>query len=184
MTISADTPRASSSWAYSWDRREHVRASREVIRHARSAPFWRHLTVAGLVAGVGLALYASVDGSPIAGGLAGWAFIVAVWMLLFRWVLPWANAWQAARNDPATRGEIHQSVDEGGFTVHASGQNVRLEWSAIPSVRETRGFFLVFFSRECAYYLPKRAMSGNDCNAVRDTFRRFLPGRAHVDPET
>lgn len=48
------------------------------------------------------------------------------------------------------------------------------------SAVETSNFFLLYQTRDCAYFLPKDAMSDGDVASVRDLLRSRLGEKARV----
>jgi hypothetical protein len=49
---------------------------------------------------------------------------------------------------------------EGGVTITGGASSVRLGWDAFVDAAETEAFFLLYYSKRFAYYLPKRVVGG------------------------
>lgn len=107
-------------------------------------------------------------------------FILACFWFVF---IPFSQR-RAARKLPETdasiRGLHTRTVDDRGF--HFRGNDVVLDvpWHAMQRAKETDDFFLFFYNKQCAYYLPKRALTSAQIGEVRALMQEGLGDRAQV----
>jgi hypothetical protein len=71
-------------------------------------------------------------------------------------------------------------VDEVGF--HSRGNSVALDipWEVIDHAQETDLFFLFYYGKQCAYYIPKRALSLESTGELRELLRAHLGIKAVI----
>jgi hypothetical protein len=162
-----------------FDPTEHYLASREVSRGT-----WGHFIIWGFGALSVLLLVwhiASAWGerppfTVLVGALP--YFVLAGFWFIF---IPFSQR-RAARKLPETdasiRGLHTRTVDDEGF--HFRGNDVALDvpWHAMQRAKETDKFFLFFYNKQCAYYLPKRALTSTEIGEVRALVREGLGDRA------
>ena len=103
------------------------------------------------------------------------ALFIGLNFLLQYWVIR-----RALADDASHQGLQHRRLDDQGLEIEGTGLSARIAWSALRSAVETNGFFLLFQTRDCAYYLPKSAMSEDMVDATRSLLRDKLPGRARL----
>jgi hypothetical protein len=165
------------------DPAETVRAGQEVERRARtlrSQAVWFFWLLIPLV--MALTLHA-----PLA--VLKTYFIVMVLVGLFALVWPAIRERQVARlyaATPALSGPQSYTFTDDGLAIANAGVSNLVRWSAFTEAAETPEFFLLYYSRKCAYYLPKRIIHSDD---VVDTVRAFLREKlgeraAHIAPPT
>ena len=78
-----------------------------------------------------------------------------------------AAARKALENDPALRGAQTRIVDDAGLQVAGAGFSQQLRWSDLVRAVETEHFFLFFYNKRIAHYLPKRSLRADDVSKVR-----------------
>ena len=154
---------------YEFDSAEHYRALRAMFRFNRAR--W-------LIPVLGIAMPA----------VAIWAFVIRVWERLSPLGvlvngLPWvfigafylalvplmyrSMARRATRDDPSLRGTQIRALSEAGFEARGAGFSQQLAWTDIVRAEETKEFFLFFYNRRAAYYIPKRCLQTGDEAALR-----------------
>jgi hypothetical protein len=83
-------------------------------------------------------------------------------------------------DDASQRGLQHRRLDNEGLHIESTGITARVSWSALRSAVETPSFFLLFQSRDCAYYLPKSAMTAESVAAARLLLKEQMHVRARL----
>jgi hypothetical protein len=153
---------------------EHFRASREVARRVSTRWLARAFAVLAIVF-VALNIRATWGQSPayVVVNALPWLFLGIFWLTL----VPLMHWWAAKRlpaRDASVRGPQTRTIDAEGY--HSRGNNVALDipWHAMVRAVETRAFFLFFYNKQCAYYLPKRALAEEQIHAVRALARAGL----------
>jgi len=91
-----------------------------------------------------------------------------------------ATARKALANDPSLRGPQSRSVDETGLHVRGAGFAQDFAWSDIVRVVETPDFFLFYYNKRAAHYMPKRVLDAAAIEQVRALIRAKLPDRASL----
>ena len=113
--------------------------------------------------------------------------LVAIILAVLSFGSPMLQRWQLRRaynNTPNLRGPQKYQLSDAGVQITGGAGNVSLGWESFVEVAETDEVFLLFYSKRCAYYLPKRAVpSPTDIQAVRDLLRKHVGARA-VRPDT
>ncbi len=154
---------------YDFDPKEHYKAARAVTRLTwfRWVPW--------IAAAIVLLLLAVEVFLPHWGEYDAWELFMTSlpWLLLgVFWIalLPWSQrrgARRIAKRDPSVRGPQERTIDEAGY--HALGNGVRVEvpWHAMAKAVESDRFFLFFYNKQCAYYIPKRVLSDSQSADVR-----------------
>jgi hypothetical protein len=125
-------------------------------------------------------LGAMTEGLEAVLSLWPWAILAVAWVLFLTVVPPWLSAWQVSRNDPSIKGELTHHLTEDGYHIRGSAVNVDVKWPGVLRLVETNEFFLVFWSKAGAYYLPKRVVPADTIQLLRDVFVRELGDRACV----
>ena len=164
------------TYEFHLDPAETVRAGREVQRRQRLA--WIEWAVWPMLAI--LTAFYLISGTPWQDlWLLG---LVAAFFLCLRWLAPRIQRWQLRRaysETPSLRGpQVYQFTD-AGLTIRGGAASTTLGWDSFVKADETREFFLLFYSKRCAYYLPKRvAGDEGERNALRALLRAKLGARA------
>jgi hypothetical protein len=74
------------------------------------------------------------------------------------------------------------TVSAAGYSRRQSGSEFRVPWQDIKRVVETPQLFLFFHTANCAYYIPKTALSDMQQQAVRAIVReRMAPERVVIE---
>jgi hypothetical protein len=108
-----------------------------------------------------------------------WVLLGAFYLLLVPTVYRTA-ARKALANDPSLRGPQSRSVDENGLHVRGASFAQDFAWSDIVRVVETPDFFLFYYNRRAAHYVPKRVLDAAGIEQVRALVRSKLSHRATV----
>jgi hypothetical protein len=108
--------------------------------------------------------------------------LVALFLLTLQWLTPWIQRWQLRRayaETPNLRGPQVYQFSDAGLSITGGAATTRLGWDSFVEVAETDEFFLFFYSKQCAYYVPKRAVGkGVYQSALRALLRAHLGRRA------
>jgi hypothetical protein len=154
---------------FEFDADEWYRASRAVT----GATVWRWLIPLG-----GLALPAVMIGTnvvphwralsagSIAANTAPW-ILLAVFYLTFIPRLQRQASRKAQANDPSLRGVQLRAVDDAGLKISGANFAQELAWTDLYRAVETPEFFLFFYNKRCAHFMPKRAMSRDGIERTR-----------------
>lgn len=105
-----------------------------------------------------------------------WVIIGAFWLEFIPWLQRRAARKLPAR-DASVRGPQERAVDATGYHSRGNGVHLDVPWHAMVRGVETDQFFLFFYNKQCAYYLPKRALSETQCADVRALLRANLGER-------
>ena len=54
-------------------------------------------------------------------------------------------------------------MDAAGYHSRGNGVALDIPWHAVARAIETDEFFLLFYNKQFAYYLPKRAFAARSC---------------------
>lgn len=158
------------------DPAETVRASRLVLQRGRSA--WLRWLVWPLLLGMAI-LYLVTGYSWRDLQLLG---IAALFLGSLEVLAPIIQRWQVRRTFaemPTTRSTQLFHFSDAGLQMSAGAASTTVGWDVVLEARETREFFLFFFARRRAYYLPKRAVGkAEDQRILRDFLRVVLGSRA------
>jgi hypothetical protein len=87
----------------------------------------------------------------------------------------WAR--KATEYDPSLRGQQTRIVDESGLEVRGEDSHQHLTWPDIRRVAEGPEFFLFFYNKRVAHYLPKRTLNAVEIGEVRELAEANAPGR-------
>jgi hypothetical protein len=167
-----------STLRYTWDwtREEHLRLHRALSRHA-AARIWINgvLAVVGLFAAFAIVV-AFVSRTAVLPVVLPWALVLGVWTFILKWWPPRASARAHAR---LHRGPQRLELTDEALENRCDVCSSRLRWEAFKRAVETPDFFFVFYTPNCAVYLPKRVLGGGDqLRHVRDVLRTHLQDRA------
>lgn len=174
----------SVSTTFDFDAAEHYRATRVV--NSRSS--MRYVTW-GFVALSPLMLAWSVlprlgeapTGDLLVSALP-WLLLPAFWLVVIP-MLQRRGAHKLSTRDPSVRGPQTRIVDAEGYHSRGNGVSVDVPWHAMTRGVEVEQFFLFYYSKQFAYYLPKRVLAPADIVTVRALMRERLQDRAEVRPE-
>jgi len=98
-----------------------------------------------------------------------------VTFMLRRWMLR-----RFVKDDATQQGTQVRRLDADGLHIRGPGMSASIGWSVLRSAVETRRFFLLFQTRDCAYFLPKRAMDRDLVVQTRAVLAERLPSRARL----
>jgi hypothetical protein len=109
----------------------------------------------------------------------------AVWMAaLAYWLLrPRLWRWQIARNrrsNPVMGGAHTFTVSPAELRLSTPTADIALAWSGIVRARETPDAFLLYASRDWAYFIPRRALREADEGRLRAILAGRLGERAEL----
>ncbi len=82
--------------------------------------------------------------------------------------------------DASLRGPQAREIDAVGYHSRGNGVALDVPWHAMARGVETAEFFLFFYNKQCAYYLPKRTLSEAQAVEVRSLMHSALGQRARV----
>jgi len=91
------------------------------------------------------------------------AFYLALVPLMQR---TWAR--KATEYDPSLRGPQTRIVDESGVEVRGANSHQHLSWPDLRRIAEGPEFFLFFYNKRMAHYLPKRVLDAAEIGVVRE----------------
>jgi YcxB-like protein len=165
------------------DPAETVRASQEIERRARTRGalgLWLFWLLIPLSMAISFRAPARVLLACLA--LMGIAVLLAA-------VLP-AIRRRQVRNvyagTPALAGPQRYEFTQDGLAVSNESVSNLIRWSGFVEAAETPEFFLLYYSKKCAYYVPRRILGSEEqVDAVRRLLRERLTERAaNVAPPT
>ena len=166
---------------FDFDPAEHYRATRAVYRRTalRFMPWAFAAVILGLLAWNLVPHWDDATG----GGWLGSALPYIIFLLIWLPLIPFMQR-RAARklpeHDPSARGTQERSVDVAGFHSRGNGVSLDVPWHVMRRAVETEEFFLFFYNKQCAYYLPKRVLSAAHLTDVRALVRTHLGDRSHL----
>jgi hypothetical protein len=178
MNVEADSEGLVYRW--DWTRAEHIRLHKALLREVwRRGPL--RTVRAGFFLVIGVAslvlLYNAFRGDLVLLARAlPWLLLIGFWSVVFTWMLP--------RSSARAYMKLHQGPLRLALTAHAveSGCEIcsnQLRWSAFQRAVETPEFFLLFFTSQCACFLPKRVLqTPEEQERVRIALRTYLPEQA------
>jgi hypothetical protein len=85
-----------------------------------------------------------------------------------------------AKTEPSVRGIQERGVDASGLHVRGHGLTMDYAWSDLLTAIETPAFFLFFYNKNCAHFIPKRALNGGSVDEVRSIIHAHMGGRAKL----
>ena len=164
------------TYEFQIDSAETVRASRAVQRRQRFA--WVTWAIWPLL--LALAVLYLASGVPWQNlWLLG---LVALFLLTLQLLTPRIQRRQLRRayaDTPNLRGPQVYQFSDAGLAITGGAATTTLGWDSFVAVAETDEFFLFFYSKRCAYYVPKRAIGkGIYQSALRALLRSQLGSRA------
>jgi hypothetical protein len=158
------------------DPAQTVRASRAIQQ--RGWLSWISWAIWPLLAG--LALLYRFSGVPWRD--MGLLAATAVFLAVLAFGAPRIQRWQVRRayqSSPMLRERQRYEFSPSGLTVRGGLASTSLGWDAITEAVETDEFFLLFFARKSAYYVPKGALVSESERAdLRELLRASLGARA------
>jgi hypothetical protein len=131
-------------------------------------------------------------------GLGLWFAVGSRWNAMTPWLrfqnaLPWlvlgafylalmpmwirAAAKKAQENDPALRGPQTRILDTTGLHVRGASFSQDFAWADIAKAVETPDFFLLFYNKRMAHYLPKSRLSPKAVAEARALIETHVPAK-------
>ena len=165
---------------FDFDQREYYRGLRAVMRRN---PYWWLIPVLGIVLPLGMIWLAvgrrwhQVSAEQAILSALPWALLGTFYLALVP-MMARSAARRALENDPSLRGTQTRIIDDAGLHVRGAGFAQDFAWSDIVRVVESPDFFLLFYNKRMAHYVPKRALSTNEIQAARELIARYLPDRS------
>jgi hypothetical protein len=104
--------------------------------------------------------------------LAPYFFIIALWIGML-WALP-ALAARAFRRNPMYQGDFTMEITDEEIRVTGPQTTWHTRWSGIVRAIETPAYFLFFYSKDCAQFLPKHAVPPADLPGLRTLLKAHL----------
>lgn len=95
------------------------------------------------------------------GSMPGWGWFGVLGALGF---VPAMFFWNSYRSHRATvaQGEMTYEIDDEGIHISVRLARSCHRWPAILRIRASRELLFFNFSKRCAFFVPKRALPGND----------------------
>jgi hypothetical protein len=165
----------SLAFTFSLDPAETVRATEELAKRARAFNTQR-LLIGALVVSTASAIAAGLPRYLIAANA-----VILVLLVLFEVGWPRYLERQVRKfylATPALAGMQRYVFADDGLTMSSEGSALVVRWSAILKAAETKEFFLLYYSPKAAYYLPRKAVSRDDVDALRALLRAKLGAKA------
>jgi hypothetical protein len=162
---------------YIVDAKEHYRALRAMMRNNPAR--WLAIVMGTIVPAIAIWTFVVRDWdrlSPMGILLNGgpWILISGFYLFLLPLMLR-SVARRATREEPALRGEQARILSADGLEARGHNFLQRLPWADIRRSVETPEFFLFFYNRRQAYYVPKRSLSEPDIATVRAIIQSHAP---------
>ena len=176
MTVSAE---------FDFNSSEYYRALRATMRHNRAVRWLVPLLGVGIPA---LAIWTwvirdwdrlSMVGVIVNGG--PWIALGAFYLSM-PWLVARVTARRALRDEPSVRGQQTRIISSAGLEVRGTNYLQQFTWSDIVRTVETPEFFLFFYNRRAAKYLPKRALGEAETEALRDLVRAHAATKHRLAP--
>jgi hypothetical protein len=171
-------------YTWSWTQEDHILASRQTRSHAignhlgKALPWLMAIPVALLI--FSAAIDRRHSAASILVAAAPWLVILGLWFGLLYWWFPRMTARRLAAQDLSTRAPIRHVISEAGFAVNANGAAITLSWDHIKQVVETPEFLLFYYTNNCAYFTPRRAIPDGELPPLRSLLHRVLGPRARM----
>lgn len=166
----------SLTYEFRVDPSETVRASQYIRRRQRFG--WLRWAVWPMLLGLAV-LYRATDVPWRDLWLLG---VAALFLAALTLATPWVQRRQLQRaysETPSLREPQVYRFSDAGLAITGGPATVTLGWDAIVEALETPEFFLLFYSKRCAYYVPKRSIGGiAEEEALRVLLREHLGTRA------
>ena len=114
-------------------------------------------------------------------------FLLVIWGVITLGALAspplawYLTARQALRDDRSAMGEQVRELSAAGLRVRGGGFDHMYEWGQLERLSETPEFFIFEFPQNDVHYLPKRALDGEQLDAVRELLAAHAPraGKRH-----
>jgi hypothetical protein len=166
---------------YEFDWREHYRASREVAGRMWTRWLgWGFAAVALVLATLNyFAAAGRVSALGIFLNILPWIAVGTAWVAL----IPYTQRRAAKRlssRDPSVKGPQTRTLDADGYHSRGNGVALDIPWHAMLRAVETSDFFLFFYNKQCAYYLPKRVLNATEIDKARALLKEGLGDRAQT----
>ena len=168
---------------WGWNNHEYRRLHRAVTWHGSQ----RWVVIVALAISFIVAMYfgsqsavAFLRGDPVTAiSSLPWVLVGVSWALLLTRLQPFLAA---RRCEKLYTGAYSLALTETSLRASTAVGNSELNWSAFKKAVETREFFLLYFSPNMAYYLPKRSIQhASDAEGVRALLRQKLGQKALLD---
>ena len=168
------------SYTFDWRRREHADVVSLLLREIFATGFRRVLKWMVIVILMLEGLYVVVmvalgDVRSVLVIIALLAVVAPIAAGFYR-ITGRIRAWQVSRLDPNVGHPVTHVIDDSGYHVVTRTVTVDLNWGGLHKVRETTDYFLIYYSRHYAYYLPKRVLGTEESEeVVRVSIQQRLP---------
>jgi len=166
---------------FKFDPSEHYCALRAVTRLTPARYYsWASLALAIVL--VAWALMSLASGQTLRDQLViilPWVVLAIIWAGIIPFT-QWRLARKLSKRDPIVIGTQQRIVDSEGYHSRGNGVALDIPWHVLYKVVETDAFFLFFYNKRCAYYVPKRAISVDEVAAVRKPSRSALNDRPRL----
>jgi hypothetical protein len=164
---------------YEFDAHEYYRASRAVMRLTSAR--WLNWGFSALA--VGLAMWSIVPnwGAPVGVLLAGafpWLLLAGFWLAFIPFIQRRA-ARKLPERDASVRGPQERIIDSSGLHLRGNGVALEVPWHAMVRGVETAQFFLFFYNKQCAHFVPKRTLSTRQIDQIREFMQGGLNEQFH-----
>ena len=136
-------------------------ASRTIMLSTISC-YWIYLVI--LIAPIAIVAYAWSVGFPITsplrmpliGPLPFWLTIslLALWLILVAEFATFFGIRSSLKTSVFADREHRYTFSEEGLRIQTKESDFTLSWSGVQKVKQSRSFFLFFYSKKCAYYMP------------------------------
>jgi hypothetical protein len=155
------------------DFRECIFAHRS--RNAYSKWLWRLLFAALIFIGAVLLLAVIVIHDPnLTKNVAPLFFLGLLWLVLI-WGLPWWSARKQFVGQPMAQGPRTVALDDAGAHWRWAGGSADVEWRNYARALEGKNQFLLYTSPVCFNILPKRALTPDQLEQVRQLLKQMIP---------
>ena len=93
------------------------------------------------------------------------------------WLFPWFIIWIVRRGVSQPNGPCEVALGEDAVRIQAPFVTAEWKWAAFHHARETSRFFLLYFSKSQAQFIPKRALSQGQAERIRALIARQVAKR-------
>ena len=171
----------SVSATFDFDPAEHYRASREVTRRTPARFFpWVFVALALVMAAWNIVPHwDEATASELAVASLPWLLLALFWAGLLPFLQRRASR-RLPKVDASLEGPQTRIVDAAGYHSRGNGVALDVPWHAMVRGTESAHFFLFYYNKQCAYYLPKRALQQEDAVVIRALMREYLGPRAEI----
>ena len=108
-------------------------------------------------------------------GTIGWAWLALSAALgIAVYEVPQLRARRAIEKNPSARGDIVLNISDAGIDGVAATGNTQLRWEAYTKYKETEHVFLLDSDYGRSLFIPKRAMSLEQIQELRELLRTYL----------